>query len=208
MPQLGLTMTEGTVLHWLKGEGDLVQKGEPVLEIETDKVVVEIEAPANGVLGPILASEGTVIPIGQVISYVLAPGEEAPAETKATIPGEPVAGEAEMPPSTPKRAPTPLASPKARRLAEHLGVDLTTVEGTARGGRIVAADVERAAERAEVTLPARPPIVTSGDVEPLRGARRIAAERMTYSFTSTPHFYLTAEVDATAAVRMREGLLS
>jgi pyruvate dehydrogenase E2 component (dihydrolipoamide acetyltransferase) len=208
MPQLGLTMTEGTVIRWLKAEGDPVQKGELVLEIETDKVVVGIEAPADGILGPILAIEGAVVPIGQVISYVLAPGEEAPTETKAAVLGIPVPGEAETPPAAPKEAPTPRASPKARRLAEHLGVDLATVQGTGRGGRIVAADVQRAAERVGAPAPAPTPLVPPGDVEPLRGVRRVVAERMTYSFTTTPHFYLTAEVEATAAVRMREGLLS
>ena len=78
MPQLGLTMIEGTVVRWLKAEGDPVKRGEPVLEIETDKVAVEIEAPAEGVLGPILAGEGSVVPIGGLLSHVLAPGEAPP----------------------------------------------------------------------------------------------------------------------------------
>jgi len=209
MPQLGLTMTEATVLRWLKAKGDPVQKGEPVLEIETDKVVAEVEAPADGVLGTILATEGVVVPVGQVISYVLAPGEEAPTETKAAVPAAPAPTKLETPPSVLKTAPTPHASPKARRLARELGVDLATVQGTGPTGRIVAADVQQAAERAEApAAPAPTAIVPPGDVEPLRGVRRVVAERMTHSFTTTPHFYLTAEVEATALVRMREGLLS
>ena len=209
IPQLGLTMTEATVLRWLKAEGDPVQKGETVLEIETDKVVAEVEALADGVLGPILAAEGVVVPVGQVISYVLAPGEEVPTETKVVAPAAPASTKLEAPPSVRKAAPTPHASPKAKRLARELGVDLTSVQGTGPGGRIIAADVQRAAERVEApAAPAPTAIVPPGEVEPLRGVRRVVAERMTHSFTTTPHFYLTAEVEATALVRMREGLLS
>lgn len=211
MPQLGLTMTAGTVLRWLKAEGDPVQKGEPVLEIETDKVVVEIEAPVTGVLGPILAAEEAVVPIGHIISYVLAPGEEAPIQEKAPAedgagPSLAVSGEAEMPRSITRVGRMPGASPKARRLAEHLGVDLAIVQGTGPGGRIVAEDVERAAKRAQTPAPA--PVAPQGDAEPLSGVRRIVAERMTQSFTTTPHFYLTVEVEATALVRTREELVS
>ena len=208
IPKLGQTMTEGTVLRWLKAEGDPVQKGEPVLEIETDKAVAEIEAPADGVLGPILAAEGAAIPVGQVISYVLAPGEEAPTETEVATPVAPAPSKPEMPPPALKAVPPPPASPKARRLARDLGVDLVSVQGTGPGGRIVAADIRRAAELVRAPGSVLTSVIPPGDVEPLRGIRRVVAERMTHSFTTTPHFYLSAEVEATALIRMREGLLS
>ncbi|PWH18432.1 MAG: 2-oxo acid dehydrogenase subunit E2 [Ardenticatenia bacterium] len=267
MPQLGLTMTEGTVTRWLKRTGDAVKQGEPVVEIETDKVTTEIEAPADGVLGPILVEEGKTAPIGGVLSYVLAVGESmpeapqaglvaaipttpapaaeqppAPSETRERVVATPRARRkayelgidlSQVPPSGPggriveadvrwfadqKAAQVqepPRVSPVARRLAAELGVDLSTVQGTGEGGRIRREDVERAAAARQAaaaavppTPPSPPPPVTpTGAVEALTGVRRIVAERMTRNFTTTPHFYLTAEVDASALTRMRDGLL-
>ncbi|MGC8880147.1 MAG: E3 binding domain-containing protein [Anaerolineae bacterium] len=266
MPQLGLTMTEGTVTRWLKRTGDAVKQGEPVVEIETDKVTTEIEAPTDGVLGPILVEEGKTAPIGGVLSYVLAAGETMPevpqAGLVAAIPTTP-APAAEQPPAPPEtrervvatprarrkahelgidlsQVPAsgpggriveadvrwfadqkaaqvqepPRVSPVARRLAAELGVDLSTVQGTGEGGRIRREDVERAAaarQAAAAAVPPTPPPATpvapAGAVEALTGVRRIVAERMTRTFTTTPHFYLTAEVDASALTRMRDGLL-
>lgn len=265
LPQLGLTMTEGTVTRWLKAAGDPVQRGEPVAEIETDKVTTEIEAPADGILGPILVPAGGVAPIGGLLSHVLAPGEAPPAAGATTVaalpttpetppamrdaaPPTPPAGERLL--ATPRarrkahelgldlsqveasgpggriieadvrwqadrgRAAAPRVSPVARRLADELGVDLNSVQGTGEGGRIRREDIERAAAAAR-PAPAPAPVaaapaapVHTGAAEPLTGVRRIVAERMTHNFTSTPHFYLTAEVDATALTRMREGLLA
>ncbi len=261
MPQLGLTMTEGTVVRWLKAEGDPVKKGQPVLEIETDKVTMEIEAPADGVLGPILVEAGRAVPIGAPLSHVLAPGETAPTAPEAAP--APTAAGRPAPPSEPgkgeqaaggraggrlmatprarrvayelgidltqveasgpggriveadvrwyadrvKAAPPQRISPVARRLADELEVDLTQVEGTGPGGRIVKMDVQRAAGPAPVSPAPTPATARPGQVEPLQGIRRVVAERMTHSFTTTPHFYLSVEVEATALTRMREGLL-
>jgi pyruvate dehydrogenase E2 component (dihydrolipoamide acetyltransferase) len=261
LPQLGLTMTEGTVTRWLKAPGDPVKRGEPVAEIETDKVTTEIEAPADGILGPILVPAGGVAPIGGLLSHILAPGEAPPAggaTTVAAVPtttAAPTAAAAPAPAAPPaserlvatprarrtahemgidltqveasgpggriveadvrwhadhSRAATPRVSPVARRLARELGVDLSTVQGTGEGGRIRREDIERAAAAARpapAAAPAPAPAPT-GAAEPLTGVRRIVAERMTHNFTTTPHFYLTAEVDATALTRMREGLLA
>ncbi len=266
MPQLGLTMTEGTVTRWLKRTGETVKQGEPVVEIETDKVTTEIEAPADGVLGPILVAEGKTAPIGGVLSYVLAVSESMPEAPQAGLvaatPPAPPAPSAEQPPApsetqerivaTPRarrkahelgvdlsQVPAsgpggriveadvrwfadqkagrekelPRISPVARRLAAELGVDLSTVQGTGEGGRIRREDVERAAAaRAAVAAAVPPPppspaAAPAGGVEALSGVRRIVAERMARSFTTTPHFYLTAEVDASALTRMRDGLL-
>jgi pyruvate dehydrogenase E2 component (dihydrolipoamide acetyltransferase) len=262
MPQLGLTMTEGTVIRWLKASGDGVKRGEPVVEIETDKVTTEVEAPADGVLGPILVEEGAVAPIGGLLSHVLQPGESAPGvpEEAATTPPPEAAVPSTQAEATgvvwDLRGKRNIASPRARRIAHELGIDLAQVEGSGPGGRIVEADVRwfveqakaaptrispvarRVAEELEVDLsqvqgtgaagritkqdvqrartgslspPLRPrqqPMRSPGAVETLKGLRRVVAERMQHSFTTTPHFYLSAEVEATALTRMREGLLT
>src|SRR5512136_2115025 len=119
MPQLGLTMTEGKVVRWLKAAGEPVRKGEPVLEIETDKVSVEVESPADGVLAPILVEAGVSVPIGGILSHVL---------THTLLPSR------------------LFATPRARRKAVELGIDLARVEASGPGGRIVEADVRWCAE--------------------------------------------------------------
>jgi pyruvate dehydrogenase E2 component (dihydrolipoamide acetyltransferase) len=130
MPALGLAQETGKVVRWLRREGDTVVRGEPLLEIETDKVTVEIEAPADGRLAGIVAVEGEEVPVGRTIAQVLA-GDEAP-EAEPTV--------------TARRR---LASPKARSIAAALGVDLDAVAGSGPGGAVVAADLD--AHRAEVT---------------------------------------------------------
>jgi pyruvate dehydrogenase E2 component (dihydrolipoamide acetyltransferase) len=121
MPALGMAQETGKVLRWLKQEGDAVAKGEPLLEVETDKVTVEIEAPADGTLGAITAADGIEVPVGTVIAHVLASGEAAVAAV------------------APRRR---LASPKARRVAQERGVDLDSLAGSGPNGAVVAADVE------------------------------------------------------------------
>jgi pyruvate dehydrogenase E2 component (dihydrolipoamide acetyltransferase) len=115
MPALGMAQETGKVLRWLKGEGDSVAKGEPLLEVETDKVTVEIEAPGDGILSSISAPDGAEVPVGTVIAVVLGANEEASTRR--------------------------LASPKARRLAAAQGVDLASLAGTGPGGAVVAADL-------------------------------------------------------------------
>jgi len=175
MPQLGLTMTEGVVVRWLKTAGQAVSKGEPVLEIETDKVTAELEAPAAGVIAPGQIAEGTRVPIGGVLGYVLAAGESAPV---AIPEGAAATGIAAVPasllpaarPGSPRRA---AASPRARRWADEHGIDLAEVTGSGPGGRIVEADV-----RWYASLPrtAPPEVVRprSGQASPI--ARRVADE--------------------------------
>src|SRR5262245_26508245 len=117
MPALELAQETGKLIAWRKQEGDRVAKGEPLLDIETDKAVVEIEAPGDGVLAGIKAREGAVVPVGQTIAWLLQPGEAAPPETRAPI------------------------SPKARRLAQERGIDLATIKGSGPGGEILADDI-------------------------------------------------------------------
>ena len=122
MPALGMTQDTGRLIRWLRPQGASVTKGEPLMEVETDKVTVEIEAPADGVLTAIRAEVGDDVPVGQVVALILAPGEEATAHA---------------PP--PRRI---AASPKAKRIAAELGVDLASLRGTGPGGAIVAADID------------------------------------------------------------------
>ncbi|MBX7212563.1 MAG: 2-oxo acid dehydrogenase subunit E2 [Thermoflexales bacterium] len=150
MPQMGFDMTEGTVANWLKALGDPVKKGEPIAEIETDKTTIQIEAFGSGVLSEIRVAAGTKVPVGSVIGVIGAPGE-AP-------------GTAAAPAAKPAAAPAQAGgqvTPVARRMAEELGVDLSTVSGTGREGAITKADIEAAAKRAATPAPATGRIVAS-----------------------------------------------
>lgn len=169
MPALEMAQETGKLVSWLKKEGDSVAKGEPLLEIETDKAVMEIEAQADGILAGIKASPGQEIPVGQTIAWIVAPGEAVPAEdaggnavptarATSTKVETPVAASAAAPvSSTPTTA---KISPKARRLAKELGVDISLVHGSGPGGEILADDVQAAGARtgsasARVPLPSR-----------------------------------------------------
>ena len=153
MPQLGYDMREGTIVRWLKEEGEDVARGEIIAEIETDKAVVEFSPTTGGILGRIVAGEGAVVPVGQPIAVITAPGEALPDDAGP-------AAAAEEAPAAPAPAPAPApvaespsaspdgevrASPIARRLAREKGVDLANLTGSGPGGRIVEADVLAAA---------------------------------------------------------------
>ena len=184
MPALGMAQETGKVLRWLKAEGDAVAKGEPLLEIETDKVTVELESPADGLLAGISAAEGDDVPVGETIAFVLAAGEAAPELAPAAAPPAlAVSAPAPAAPAPAGRARRPLASPKARRLAKERGLDLAALTGSGPGGAVVAADVESSPNgaRGGAAVPA---------------VWRLMAERTTASWQSVPHFYLRREVDA------------
>jgi pyruvate dehydrogenase E2 component (dihydrolipoamide acetyltransferase) len=202
MPALGMAQETGKVVRWLKAEGETVAKGEPLLEVETDKVTVELESPADGILAGISAAEGADVPVGETIAFVLAVGETVP-EPVAAVPSEvatvvprPSRSEADVqaPAGGRRRS---LASPKARRIAAERGVDLAALAGSGPGGAVVAADLDGSAAASNgVTVPA---------------IWRLMAERTTQSWQSVPHFYLRREVDASrlqswrAAARARPG---
>ena len=223
MPQLGLTMTEGTVVRWLKRVGDRVEKNEPLFEVETDKVVQEVLSLEEGVLNEIVVEEGRPVPVGTVIGYVGAPGEvpagagargredvEAPRGGDGESGGREEHGARRPEPGTPRSLDLVRASPAAKKLAERLGVDYRTLRGSGPGGRVIEEDVRRAAASAAAQPPQspRPPVPPSsvaesaGESIPLRGIRKVVAERMAHSFATVPHFYLTAEVDAGALVAL------
>ena len=145
MPKLGLTMTEGLLIQWLVADGAEVKKGQPIFEIETDKVVNEAQADANGILH-IVVDAGATVPVMGVVGYILAPGEDMPEPdlpvSEVPLPAEEGEGQEEGAEGAMVRAARPPASPAAKRRARELGVDITEVAGTGEGGRIGLADVE------------------------------------------------------------------
>jgi pyruvate dehydrogenase E2 component (dihydrolipoamide acetyltransferase) len=197
MPALGMAQETGKLVRWMKAEGDIVTKGEPLMEIETDKVTVEIEAPADGVLGGISAAEGEDVPVGRAVAYVLADGEELPSLVTVTaVPAQSTAPAPVQRTNGPLTAPeTPgrrvLASPKARRLARERGLRIEGLKGTGPHGAIQAVDVVAQDTRPVDELrrtPAQP--VTSN-------AWKTMADRMQQSWRDVPHFFVERELDAT-----------
>ncbi len=214
MPQLGLDMKEGTVQRWLKQEGDPVSRGEVIVEIETEKATVEVEAPASGVLRKIVVPEGDTVPVGQLIAVIAAPEEEIAQDiegqfTEAPPAAEPAAISEESPASaTPDRiAPGARvrASPRSRKLAEEHGVELSLVKGTGPGGRIVQEDVEEYLRRkqgddGQARAPAEERAETPATPSRMRQA---IARRMAQSKQEIPHFYVSMVVDMSDALRLR-----
>jgi len=202
MPALGMSQETGRLVRWLKNEGDEVQRGEPLMEVETDKAVVEVEASGEGVLGGVRAHEGDEIPVGQTIAYLLSPGEAppsreveargggsvaAPAPSREGSPaGRPAEPVGEAPAAGPPRA---AASPRARRLAEQRGVDLAGVVGSGPGGAVLEADLEAGPARIQDS-----------------SLWRAMADNTTRSWQQTPHFFLFKEVDAGRLLEARSRL--
>ena len=226
MPALEMAQESGKVISWRKREGEKVAKGEPLLEVETDKAVVEVESPGDGILSAISAREGAVIPVGQTIAWLLAPGEAAPVVTAPTqtgrrtdsaTPGTAAASAAISTASAPASTETRM-SPKARRLAREHGVDVTRLRGSGPGGEVLAEDILKAAQgagsssaaaggvAAGVGSTAAKPQAPSGKAEPLGTVGRLMAARTTQSWTSVPHFFVTREVDASGLVETHKGI--
>ncbi len=212
MPALEMAQETGKLIAWRKKEGDRVSKGEPLLEIETDKAVVEVEAPADGILAGIKATEGAEIPVGRTIAWIVAPGEAPPTESEPSAPAARAGSHAKSEAvaiNAPAAASTlPSAakiSPKARRLAKELGVDPATIRGSGPGGEILASDIQAAAAAPAASAPT---IQKSGSLEVPSSLGRIMAERTTQSWTTVPHFFVSRDVDATALNVYRERVLA
>ena len=204
LPKLDEAMRIGQIVRWAKKEGDWVEKGEVLFEVETEKVTFEIEAEASGILSKVMAKARDKVPVGATIAFILQPGEEAPEvpEPVIEVRGK-VAVEA---PRVAKEAEAVKASPLARKIAQEHNIDITIVKGTGPDGRIVREDVLRAVEegKAAPAPPAREePELVEGEVVPLSWIREIIATRMTESF-QTPHFYLTVEVDTQELEKTRK----
>jgi len=200
MPRLSLTMKEGTVVEWFKQEGDMVEKGEPLVEVLSEKATYDIEAPASGVLRKILAPEGSDVPVAGILGIITAPDEELPEIEAAVAPPK---IEVEEAVAVPEREPVEkgeervIASPAAKRLAREHGIDLTQVRGTGPEGRIVEEDVRSLIEEVKVTPRVR-------EVIPLTGIKKTAAERVSLSARTAPQSTITMEIDMSNAVKLRE----
>jgi pyruvate dehydrogenase E2 component (dihydrolipoamide acetyltransferase) len=227
LPRLGQGMESGTIVRWLKAEGDAVEKGEALYELDTEKVTQEVEADSAGVLLKILAGEGEEIEVGKAIAVIGEPGEEvaeAPAEPEQEE--EPEQEQEEEPAAAEAKAEAPAeeeptapaanggrvkASPLARRIARERGIDLSSLRGTGPEGRIVAEDVERAEKSAAAAPAATAPAaeLPAGETEvvPLTGIRKAIARRMTEAWEA-PVFQITMTADMSAAIRLREGLVA
>ncbi len=204
MPALEMAQETGKLLAWRKKEGERVSKGEPLLEIETDKAVVEVEAPGDGILAGVTADVGAVIPVGETIAWLVAPGERPPARTASTAPAARASSSGERATVATTHAAeqpatsAPQVSPKARRLAKELGVDITLLRGTGPEGIITTEDVQKFADAKGADAP--PGSATLSQVA------RLMAERTTQSWTTVPHFFLVREVDATGLVETQKRL--
>jgi len=211
-------MEAGTIVKWLKSEGDRVEKGEPLYELDTDKVTQEVEAEASGVLLKIAVQEGEV-PVGRTIAVIGEEGEEVsvpePSENGAKAEERPAPRE--EPPAEPEAEPGPAApatgrdggrvkaSPLARRIARERGIDLAALSGTGPEGRIVAEDVERAAAGAAPA--AAPALAPAGEVvrEPLSSVRRTIARRLTEAWQA-PAFQISMSADMTRSRELHSRL--
>ena len=211
MPALEMAQETGKLISWLKKEGESVAKGEPLLEIETDKAVMEIESPGDGVLAGVKVQAGTEVPVGRTIAWIVGPGEVPPADEIAaasgrrstvpalfTAPAASTAASANQLASPAQPAQSIKISPKARRLASELRVHLADVRGSGSGGEILASDILAAAESQAGAAPA--PVDSGGPIS------RLMAERTTQSWTTIPHFFVTREVDAGALNEARQKL--
>jgi pyruvate dehydrogenase E2 component (dihydrolipoamide acetyltransferase) len=203
MPALEMAQETGKLVAWRKAEGDSVTKGEPLLEIETDKAVLEVESPADGVLAGVKAQAGDVVPVGNIIAWIIRPGEAPPSEVviaPAPSKAEPTRAAAAV--AAPATSSGGQISPKARRLAKEHGVDITSLRGSGPGGEILASDVLAAAESKSSS--SSTPASASKEVETPSSIGRLMAERTTQSWTTVPHFFVVREVDSGALVEARE----
>jgi len=177
LPQWGMEMQDATVVRWLKQEGDSVQEGEPLVELETAKIATELESIASGVVAHILVPEGATVPIRTVLAIVAAPGEQV-ARPSDAAPSSTVAGTTA--PAASSRSATPVAPqvvPAARRLAQERGIELAQVQGTGPGGRILVEDVQKALEPRTPAAPApAPPAPAEVTVQVTPAARHLARQ--------------------------------
>ena len=210
MPKLGLTMESGAISAWLVEEDQEVQKGQALLEIATDKVTMEVEAQADGILRKILVPVGQEVPVSTTIGVIAAADEDIGSYVAAAAsdPAPPA-------PASPTPAPQALApaadshgrrphktSPKARKIAAEHGLDLSGVSGSGPGGRIVSTDVLALVE--QTRLAPAPAPVSEGRIE-LSRAEQVAAERLTASYQQIPHIHLSMDVSAVWLQQFRTG---
>jgi pyruvate dehydrogenase E2 component (dihydrolipoamide acetyltransferase) len=211
MPALEMAQETGKLLAWRKKEGDHVAKGEPLLEIETDKAVVEIESPAGGILAGVKSHQGAVVPVGEIIAWIVAPGEQPPVPSVAAAPSgrtktEQPKSSAVAPATAQSSASESInISPKARRLAKEQGIDIAQIRGTGPQGSITTEDVIAAKESGASAPNAAASAASSA---PLSAIARLMAERTTKSWATVPHFFVVRGADSTALLEFQKKLKS
>jgi pyruvate dehydrogenase E2 component (dihydrolipoamide acetyltransferase) len=233
VPKLGMDMEEANILRWLVEEGAEVEKGDPVIEIDTDKVSYEVEANADGVIRGLRGGEGQTVPVGATLAFIAAPGEKwtdptlgdrtatggngAPPQAEETPPP------AEARPEAPEHrngGRTVRASPAARRAAADRGLEIEAIPGSGPGGRVYLSDVlesdlrrrppeaetDGAPETVAAPVPPEPAVGAASGKESLSRVRRLGAERTAKSFAEVPHFYLTRDLEVDRLLELRERL--
>jgi len=233
MPKVDMVMDTGTLVEWLKEEGDPVEKGEPLFIVLTDKANIEVESPGSGILAGITAKPDDVIPVTEVIAYLIEPGESLPEKTAIAPVAVPAAETTPTAPDTPESKPAAIeqptvsqpangmekvrATPAARRIAVELGVDLSQVAGTGTNGRVHKANVLAFVQEQQPAAATPAPGPAAGfpaldiplpdarqkEVVPFVGPRKIIAERLSYSAFTAPHINLSLRIDMTEADRLR-----
>ena len=217
MPKFGLTMTEGTIQQWFKSEGDAIKTGAALFEVETEKVLYEVEAPAAGTVAKLLYAVEAVVGVGLPVAVIAEAGEEvaevatryadAPAAAPAAAPPEPAPAAAAAPSPAPqeKRGRVPV-TPAARKLAKEHGVDLSGVTGTGPRGRITREDVQKIIDSGGQAAPSPAPAAAPAAAEdmPLRGMRKVIAERMQQSLQGSAQLTISTEVDVTQLIDRRQ----
>ena len=223
MPKWGLTMKTGKIARWLVSEGGAVETGQPLLEVETDKITNVVESPASGVLLQIVSPQGEVVPVMQVIGVIGAAGEAVAAQPAASAASSAAPAKAEKAPASgvvAKASGEPArAMPAARRLAAELGVDLASVQGSGRDGAVTEKDV-RAAHEAAQKAPATPAAsgscagsASSGtccedEIVPMDGLRKLIADNMMASLQGAAQLTVFVEADVTEMVALRDSMLA
>ena len=198
MPRLSLTMQTGSIIQWFKKEGEPIEKGEPLLEILSDKITYDVEAPATGILRRVLADEAIDLPVGAILGIIAAPDEKLPEtetniiQTKSEPPEEPSDQEKLTQVGKPV-----LASPAAKKIAKEHNIDLSLIRGTGPEGRIVRGDIENYLEATTESRHVREEI-------PLTGIRKTIADRVSSSFQTAPHSFVIMDVDMSRATELKE----
>jgi pyruvate dehydrogenase E2 component (dihydrolipoamide acetyltransferase) len=210
MPKVDMDMATGKIAKWHVKDGDIVKKGALLFEIETDKASMEIDAPADGIIGNMSVSEGATVPVGTAVAFIYQSGEtiSTPQVSPSPRPAsprqperQPYAGQTTTSPAQPAPG-TFRATPLAKRLAREAGIAISQISGSGPHGRIVAADVQ-------VAIAAPKPEAPDGeDIIPIDAMRRTIAQRLLLSKQTIPHFYLTVTCDLTNLKEIRERLNS
>lgn len=219
MPKFGLTMTEGTIQQWFKAEGDAITAGEALFEVETEKVLYEIEAPADGTVAKLLYPVEAVVGVGLPVAVLAEAGEDvseitaryadaagaqaAPPPTATPQPEAAPAAESAASAERPKRVPV---TPAARKLAKEHGTDLDRVTGSGPRGRITREDVQKIIDGGGQSAPEATPAPSADETQPLRGMRKVIAERMHQSLQGSAQLTITSEVDVSQLINRRQAV--